>query len=264
MSGSDPSADDSPLATGEQQLPLTGHLLELRQRLIRSLMVVALLLFILLPFARPLYAFLATPLLAALPDQASLIATGVAAPFLTPFKLVAFLSLFLAVPFLLYQAWSFIAPGLYQNEKRLALPLLISSVLLFYAGVAFAYYVVFPLVFAFLTQAAPEGVAVMTDITAYLDFVLKLFFAFGIAFEVPIATLLLIISGVVNRQQLAGYRAHVIVAAFVVGMLLTPPDVISQILLALPMWLLFEVGLLLSVFLGRSGETAGSESEPKP
>jgi len=241
--------------TGE--LPLTGHLLELRQRLIRSLIVVVGFVVVLLPFSRQLYSFLAVPLLAALPPETGLIATGVAAPFLAPFKLVAVLGVFAAAPYLLYQLWSFIAPGLYRNEQRLAMPLLISSVLLFYCGAAFAYYVVFPLVFVFFTHAAPEGVAVMTDISAYLDFVLKLFFAFGIAFEVPIATLLLILSGIATRKQLAAYRAHVIVAAFVVGMLLTPPDVISQVLLALPIWLLFELGLVLSLLLGDRSPASG-------
>lgn len=237
---------DSP--SGE--LPLTGHLVELRDRLMRSLVVVIGFILVLMPFSRQLYSFLATPLLAALPAGAGLIATGVAAPFLAPFKLVAVLGVFAAAPYLLFQLWSFVAPGLYRHEQRLAMPLLVSSVLLFYCGAAFAYYVVFPLVFVFFTQAAPEGVAVMTDISAYLDFVLKLFFAFGIAFEVPIATLLLILSGITTREQLVGYRAHVIVGAFVLGMLLTPPDVISQVLLALPIWLLFELGLLLSRFLG--------------
>lgn len=237
---------DSP--SGE--LPLTGHLVELRDRLMRSLVVVIGFILVLMPFSRQLYSFLATPLLAALPAGAGLIATGVAAPFLAPFKLVAVLGVFAAAPYLLFQLWSFVAPGLYRHEQRLAMPLLVSSVLLFYCGAAFAYYVVFPLVFVFFTQAAPEGVAVMTDISAYLDFVLKLFFAFGIAFEVPIATLLLILSGITTREQLVGYRAHVIVGAFVLGMLLTPPDVISQVLLALPIWLLFELGLLLSRLLG--------------
>jgi len=242
------------------ELPLTGHLMELRQRLMRSLIVVIGFIVVLMPFSRELYAFLAMPLLAALPADTGLIATGVAAPFLAPFKLVAVLGVFGAAPYLLYQLWSFIAPGLYRHEQRLAVPLLISSVVLFYCGAAFAYYVVFPLVFVFFTQAAPEGVAVMTDISAYLDFVLKLFFAFGIAFEVPIATLLLVLSGIASREQLAAYRAHVIVAAFVLGMLLTPPDVISQVLLALPIWLLFELGLLLSRLVGgkKPADSGGS------
>ena len=238
----------------EGELTLTGHLLELRQRLVRSLLVVAVLILAMMPFAKDIYSFLAIPLMAVLPENASLIATGVASPFLAPFKLVVVLALFAAVPFLLYQLWSFVAPGLYRNERRLAVPLLVSSVILFYCGAAFAYFVVFPLVFAFLTQSAPEGVAVMTDISSYLDFVLKLFFAFGIAFEVPIATLLLILSGVVTRKQLAGYRSQIIVAAFVLGMLLTPPDVISQVMLAVPIWLLFELGLLLSRFVGKRPE----------
>ncbi|RLA09316.1 MAG: twin-arginine translocase subunit TatC [Gammaproteobacteria bacterium] len=240
------------------ELPLTGHLLELRQRLIRSVVVVTVIVLALMPFSRQIYSFLAIPLLAALPAGTGLIATGVAAPFLAPFKLVAVLGVFAAAPYLLFQLWSFVAPGLYRHEQRLAMPLLISSIVLFYCGAAFAYYVVFPLVFVFFTQAAPEGVAVMTDISAYLDFVLKLFFAFGLAFEVPIATLLLVISGIASREQLAGYRAHVIVVAFVLGMLLTPPDVISQVLLALPIWLLFEFGLLLSRMIGKRSPSATS------
>jgi len=243
----------------EGELSLTGHLLELRQRLMRSLIVVTVFVLVLMPFSRQIYSFLAIPLLAALPADTGLIATGVAAPFLAPFKLVAVLGVFAAAPYLLFQIWSFVAPGLYRHERRLAMPLLVSSVLLFYCGAAFAYYVVFPLVFVFFTQAAPEGVAVMTDISAYLDFVLKLFFAFGIAFEVPIATLLLILSGIASREQLVGYRAHVIVVAFIMGMLLTPPDVISQVLLALPIWLLFEVGLLLSRFVGGRSPSAPPE-----
>lgn len=253
---SDPADSEQP-AAGE--LSLTGHLLELRQRLIRSLVVVVVFVLAMMPFSRQIYSFMATPLLAVLPAETGLIATGVAAPFLAPFKLVAVLGVFAAAPYLLFQLWSFVAPGLYRHERRLAVPLLVSSVLLFYCGAAFAYYVVFPLVFVFFTQAAPEGVAVMTDISAYLDFVLKLFFAFGIAFEVPIATLLLILSGIASREQLAAYRAHVIVAAFVMGMLLTPPDVISQVLLALPIWLLFELGLLLSRFVRSSSRSAPPE-----
>ena len=173
-----------------------------------------------------------------------MIATDVASPFLTPFKLSLVLSIFVAMPYILHQIWSFIAPGLYSNEKKIAMPLLISSILLFYAGIAFAFYVVFPLVFGFFTAAAPEGVTVMTDINRYLDFVLKLFFAFGLAFEIPIATVLLIWTGATTIDSIASKRAYVIVGCFVVGMVLTPPDIISQVLLAFPMWLLFEIGIL--------------------
>ena len=181
-----------------------------------------------------------------LPEGTNMIATEVASPFLTPFKLSLVLSFFVAMPYILHQIWSFIAPGLYINEKRVAAPLLISSVVLFYTGISFAFYIVFPLVFGFFTSVAPEGVTVMTDINRYLDFVLKLFFAFGLAFEIPIATVLLIWTGATTPKSLATKRPYVIVGCFVIGMLLTPPDVISQILLALPMWLLFEIGLLVS------------------
>ena len=175
-----------------------------------------------------------------------MIAIEVAAPFLIPFKLVLLLALVLAIPYILYQVWAFVAPGLYQNEKRLAMPLVVSSTLLFYLGMAFAYFVVFPLIFAFFTATAPEGVAVMTDISRYLDFIIMLFIAFGIAFEVPIATILLVSMGATTTDQLAAKRPYVIVGTFVVGMVLTPPDIISQTLLALPMWVLFEIGLILS------------------
>lgn len=178
-----------------------------------------------------------------------MIATEVASPFLTPFKLTLVLSIFIAIPYILHQLWSFIAPGLYTNEKKLAVPLLVSSVILFYAGICFAFFVVFPLIFGFFTSAAPEGVTVMTDINRYLDFVLKLFFAFGIAFEIPIATVLLVSTGASTVKSLRSKRPYVIVGCFVVGMLLTPPDVISQLLLAVPMWILFELGILFSTLI---------------
>ena len=177
-----------------------------------------------------------------------MIAIGVASPFLAPLKLTLVVSIFAAMPFILYQAWAFIAPGLYRHEKRLALPLLVASIILFYAGMAFAYFAVFPVVFQFMIATTPRGVAMMTDITQYMDFVLTLFFAFGVAFEVPIATILLVASGVVSREAIADKRPYVLVLAFVIGAILTPPDVVSQTMLALPMWLLFEVGLLFSRF----------------
>lgn len=219
------------------------HLIELRDRLLRSVLVVIILLMPLLYFANDLYSMLAEPLLRHMPAGTQMIATEVASPFLTPFKLALIAAIFVAVPYLLYQAWAFIAPGLYQHERKLIIPLLASSTVLFYAGIAFAYYVVFPLVFGFFIGVAPEGVAVMTDISKYLDFVLKLFIAFGIAFEVPIATILMCWTGMTTPDKLAEKRAYVIVGAFVIGMLMTPPDVVSQTLLALPMWMLFEVGL---------------------
>ena len=186
-----------------------------------------------------------------------MIAIDVISPFLTPLKLSLVLALFIAMPWVLYQLWAFVAPGLYRNEKRLVMPLLVSSTLLFYAGMAFAYFVILPIFFAFITSTAPEGVAVMTDINLYLNFVLTLFFAFGVAFEVPVATILLTLIGVTTPDALAAKRPYIIVAAFVIGMLLTPPDVISQTLLAIPMWLLFEVGVLFSrIMLRRQAEAA--------
>ncbi len=245
----------------EAGLPFMSHLVELRDRLLRMVLAVVVLLFALFPFANDIYTFVAGPLMAVLPENTSMIATQVASPFLTPFKLSLVTAVFVAMPYLLYQFWAFLAPGLYKNEKRIALPILISSILLFYLGAAFAYFVVFPLVFAFLTSVAPEGVAVMTDISHYLDFVLTLFFAFGLAFEVPIATILLVLTGVTTPQQLSSKRPYVIVSAFVVGMLLTPPDVISQTLLAVPVWLLFEIGVLFARMLIKR-KTEGDKLSP--
>jgi len=228
----------------DDQQPLISHLVELRDRLLRAVLAVLLVAVCLFPFSNDLYTFLSEPLLRHLPETSSMIATEVASPFLTPFKLTLSTAIMLAVPFLLYQLWAFIAPGLYDYERKLVFPLLFTSTLLFFLGIMFAFYVVFPLVLGFLTQAAPEGVAVMTDISSYLDFVLKLFFAFGLAFEVPIATVLLVWTGASTIESLKQKRPYIIVGAFVIGMLLTPPDVISQTLLALPVWLLFELGLV--------------------
>lgn len=225
---------------------LLSHLVELRTRLLRSVAGVLVIFLALAPFADRLFATVANPLMARLPEGTSMIATQVAAPFLTPFKTAMVAAIFLAMPWILYQLWSFIAPGLYQQEKRLAVPLIFTSTVLFYGGVAFAYFVVFPLMFAFFTAVAPAGVAVMTDINAYLDFVLTLFFAFGIAFEVPIATVLMVWAGFTTPARLASYRAYVLLGAFVVGMLLTPPDVISQTLLAVPVYLLYEAGIVMA------------------
>ncbi|MCL6414976.1 twin-arginine translocase subunit TatC [Aestuariirhabdus sp. Z084] len=229
--------------SGAEQ-PLISHLVELRDRILRSVLVVLVIFLGLFYFANEIYAFVSEPLRKFLPEGSTMIATEVASPFLTPFKLTIVLAIFLAIPFLLHQIWSFIAPGLYQHEKRIAIPMLFSSVVLFYAGIAFAYYVVFPLVFGFFTSVGPSDVTIMTDINRYLDFVLKLFFAFGIAFEIPIATVLLIWSGASTVESLGQKRPYVVVGCFVLGMLLTPPDVISQALLALPMWVLFEIGIL--------------------
>ena len=206
-------------------------------------------------FANDLYTFFALPIQSLLPDGSTMIATEVTSPFFAPFKLTLILSAFAAAPYLLYQLWSFVAPALYSNEKRLAVPLFASSIALFYLGIAFAYYVVFPLVFGFFTSIAPEGIAVTPDINSYLSFILKLFFAFGIAFEIPIATVLVIKAGMTTRESLAKKRPYIIVMCFIFGMLLTPPDMISQSLLAIPTWLLFEMGLFMSGFI-KSEETA--------
>lgn len=239
--------------------PFVQHLIELRDRLLRVVLVVVVVFLCLFPFANNLYSFLAEPLIQKLPQGSTMIATGVISPFLTPFKLALVASVFISIPFILYQAWAFIAPGLYKREQRLIFPLLISSTLLFYLGMAFAYYVVFPLVFGFMATQNPEGVAQAPDITNYLDFALKLFFAFGLAFEVPIATILVVWSGMTTAESLAAKRPFIIVAAFVFGMLLTPPDVISQTLLAMPMWLLFELGLIFSKWYTRNRETDEDE-----
>jgi sec-independent protein translocase protein TatC len=225
---------------------LVSHLIELRACLLKALACVLLIFIVLSFFAGELYSLVAKPLLEHLAPGTGMIATEVASTFIAPIKLAFFLALFISMPYILYQAWSFITPGLYQNERRFALPLLISSIFLFYAGVAFAFFIILPILFGFFTSIAPEGVVVMTDISRYLDFILKIFFAFGLAFEVPILTILLIWSGLTTIETLKSKRPYIIVAAFVIGMLLTPPDVISQLLLAFPVWLLFEFGLWLA------------------
>lgn len=232
----------------QKQESLVTHLVELRDRLIKIIIGIAVVLLALFPFANDIYSFLAEPLLKHLPDQSTMVAIDVASPFLTPFKLVMLLAVVITIPWILYQLWAFIAPGLYKHEKKLVLPLLVSSSVLFYLGMLFAYYIVFPLVFGFFTKVTPDGVEVMTDISRYLDFVTKLFIAFGAAFEVPVLTFVLVMTGVTTVEKLSNARSYVIVAAFIVGMLLTPPDVISQVLLAIPVWLLFELGLLMSKF----------------
>ena len=231
----------------DQPKPLVAHLTELRDKLLRALLAILIVFICLFPFANEIYAFVSEPLRSILPDGATMIATDVASPFLTPFKLTMVAAVFLAIPYVLYQVWSFIAPGMYRHEKRLAIPLLVSSVALFYSGAAFAYFVVFPLIFAFFTSVGPTDVTIMTDINRYLDFVLKLFFAFGLAFEIPIAVVISIWAGITTPDGLIKKRPYIIVGCFVFAMLLTPPDMISQALLAVPMWALFEVG----VFFGR-------------
>ncbi len=235
----------APSPTEHREQTLIEHLLELRNRLLRTVVVLLVLFLALLPFANDIYHALAKPLLDVMPAGTSMIATGVASSFVAPMKLTAWLALFIGIPYVLYQVWAFTAPGLYKHEKRFALPVLVSSVLLFYAGMAFAYFVVFPLIFAFFTATAPEGVQVMTDIDAYLSFVLMLFLAFGIAFETPVVVTLLVAMGMVSTATLTASRPYIIVAAFVIGMLLTPPDILSQFLMAIPICLLFEAGLLI-------------------
>ncbi len=246
----------------EQEQPFISHLVELRDRLLR-VSVVVLAFFLGLYFVRnQLYHMLAEPLLSHLPKGGSLIATEPTGTFFAPLKLALALSVFAAIPYILHQAWAFIAPGLYRHERRLVLPLLISSVALFYLGMAFAYFVVFPLVFGFFTSVAPQGVAVMTDISKYLDFVLKMFFAFGVAFEVPIATILLVWMGITTPESLGAKRPYVIVGVFVIGAVLTPPDIISQSLLAIPMWILFEAGVFFSrMFVRKEDEEQSDQSE---
>ncbi|GIX32711.1 MAG: Sec-independent protein translocase protein TatC [Lysobacterales bacterium] len=240
----------------EPEQGFLSHLVELRSRLLRAMLAVLLVFLALLPFARSLYGWFAQPLLSVLPEGAQMVAIEVASPLLAPLKLSLFVAFALALPYVLYQLWAFVAPGLYRHERRLALPILVSSVLLFYLGCAFAYFVVFPLIFAFFAAMAPEGVAVATDIGRYLDFVLALFLAFGLSFEVPVAIVILVMLGWVSVDQLRRARPYVIVAAFVVGMLLTPPDVFSQTLLAVPICLLYEAGILAARWLSHGAKNS--------
>lgn len=246
---------------GEEQT-FISHLIELRNRLIK---IVACVLFIFIGlsfYANQIYSFVAGPLLKNMPASSTMIAIDVASPFLTPFKLALIVAIFISVPVILYQFWAFVAPGLYKHERRLIMPLLFASTILFYMGVAFAYFVVFPSVFFFLSTAAPVGVAVMTDINKYLDFALTMFFAFGICFEVPIFTIVMVWTGLVTTAQLAEHRPYVIVGAFIIGMFLTPPDAVSQTMLAIPMWLLFEIGLLFSrLFARKADNEAGNQQQ---
>lgn len=242
----------------DESQPLISHLVELRNRLLRCVICVAVIFVGLVYFSNDIYHFVASPLTEVMPKGATMIATNIQTPFFTPIKLTAIVSVFISVPYLLYQIWAFVAPALYQHEKRMIYPLLFSSTILFYCGVAFAYYVVFPFVFGFFTQTAPEGVAIATDISSYLDFALALFLAFGVCFEVPIAIILLCWTGVTTIKSLAEKRPYIIVAAFFIGMILTPPDVFSQTLLAVPMWLLFELGLLVARFYQPKDDTEES------
>lgn len=239
---------------------LLSHLVELRSRLLKISAAVVLVFIALLPFSRKIFSLVSEPLREVLPGNA-MIATAVASPLLTPFKLTFFTALFIAMPVVLYQVWAFVAPGLYRKEKRFAIPLLASSIVLFYLGIAFAYFVVFPLMFSFFTSIAPEGVEVQTDIAQFLDFVTTIVFAFGLAFEVPIATVLIVWTGLVSIEKLRSARAYVFLGAFVVGMFLTPPDVISQTLLAVPVYLLYELGIVMAkVFAIREEPEPGAEA----
>ena len=230
--------------SANSDMPLLAHLLELRDRLLKIVVSVIIAFSGMIYWANDIYLLLAAPLRDRLPENSTMIATDIVSPFLTPFKMTAILAVFVAMPYILHQIWAFISPGLYRHEKRFAFPLLFSSIVLFYAGLAFAYFIVFPLAWTFLTMAGPEGIQVMPDISSYLSIVLKMFFAFGVAFEIPVATVLMIWSGLTTADNLREKRPYVIVGVFVVGMLLTPPDVVSQILLAVPMWILFELGII--------------------
>ncbi|UYA62365.1 Twin-arginine translocation protein TatC [Pectobacterium sp. F1-1] len=243
----------------EDTQPLISHLIELRKRLLNSIICVLAVFIVLVFFANDIYQVVSAPLIKQLPAGASMIATDVASPFFTPIKLTMIVSVFVAAPLVLYQVWAFVAPALYKHERRLMMPLLVSSSLLFYAGMAFAYFVVFPLAFGFFAKTAPVGVLIATDINNYLDFVMALFMAFGVSFEVPVAIVLLCWSGVVTPEDLKRKRPYILVGAFVVGMLLTPPDVFSQTLLAIPMYLLFEIGVFFSRFYVGKGRRAETE-----
>lgn len=253
---SETSKTEESLAEGT----LLSHLVELRGRLLKVAAAVVAVFVVLLPFARQIFALVSEPLRAVLPGN-QMIATAVASPLLTPFKLTFFVALFIAMPVVLYQTWAFVAPGLYKREKRFAMPLLASSIVLFYAGVAFAFFVVFPLMFGFFTAVAPEGVEVMTDIAAFLDFVSTIVLAFGIAFEVPVATVLVVWTGLTTPEKLGKARPYVFLIAFIVGMFLTPPDVISQTLLAVPVYLLYELGIVMSRFFVPARDNSDTEAD---
>ncbi|MBC8006829.1 MAG: twin-arginine translocase subunit TatC [Prolixibacteraceae bacterium] len=236
-----------------------SHLIELRDRLLRCVLALLLVFICLFPWARDLYALLAQPMISSMPAGGQLIATEVTAPFFVPIKVTMMAAFVIALPYLLYQIWAFVAPGLYAHERKLVAPLIITSTLLFICGMAFAYYLVFPVVFHFMVSVAPEGVAVMTDIGKYLDFVLSLFLAFGVTFEVPVAVVILVRMGLVSIAKLKEIRPYIIVGAFVVGAIFTPPDVVSQVMLAVPIWILYELGIFVSQWIAKPG-SAGSQS----
>ncbi len=244
-----------------EETTLLSHLVELRSRLLKIAAAVVLVFVVLIPWSRDIFALVSEPLRDVLPGN-TMIATAVASPLLTPFKLTFFVALFIAMPIVLYQVWAFVAPGLYIKEKRFAIPLLASSIVLFYLGIAFAYFLVFPLMFTFFTAVAPEGVEVQTDITLFLDFITTIVFAFGLAFEVPIATVLIVWTGLTTPAKLGKARPYVFLGAFIVGMFLTPPDVISQTLLAVPVYLLYELGIMMARIFVSKKEDSGEEAEP--
>ncbi|MDT8439056.1 MAG: twin-arginine translocase subunit TatC [Wenzhouxiangellaceae bacterium] len=250
----------TPADPADPELTLIDHLLELRTRLVRSVVAIAVIMIALMPFARRLYSIVSEPLVAQLPAGASMIAIDVVSPVFAPFKLVMILAILLAMPYVIYQVWAFVAPGLYQHEKRLARPLLVAATLLFYLGCLFAYFVVMPVIFGFVTKIAPDGVAVMTDINRYLDFILLLFLAFGFSFEVPVITVVLVAIGVVTPEGLTRARGYVVVGVFFIAMLITPPDMISQTLLALPVWGLYELGIVFSRMVRR--QRSAAEARP--
>ncbi|MHB1352725.1 MAG: twin-arginine translocase subunit TatC [Thiobacillus sp.] len=245
-----------------QEDTFISHLIEMRDRLLRAVIAIVVVFIALFPWAQDLYALLAQPLLSALPEGGQMIATEVTTPFFVPVKVTLMSAFLLAMPWVFYQVWAFVAPGLYQHEKRIGIPLVVASVLLFLLGMAFAYFLVFPVVFGFIVGIAPAGVAVMTDIGKYLDFVLTLFMAFGITFEVPVAVVLLVKMGMVSVAKLREIRPYVIVGAFVIGAIFTPPDVISQFMLAVPVWLLYEIGILVAALITKPRPESGSDYTP--
>lgn len=240
------------------------HLVELRDILLHSVVAILVIFVALFPFANEVYSFIAAPIVSVLPQDTNIIAIGVISPFLTPLKMALIIAVYIAMPYLLYQIWSFIAPALYKHEKQMILPLVVSSTILFYAGLLFSFYIVFPVIFGFLSSIGPSIVDFTPDIQYYLDFVLKVSFAFGVAFEVPIATILLIMFGATTAEKLKKNRPYVVIGAFVLGMLLTPPDIISQTLIAIPMWLLFEAGLIFAPLFKRENNDSPSTDDPKP
>lgn len=241
-----------------------AHLLELRNRLLRAAIALLVVFIGLFPWASDLYALLAQPMIAKLPQGGQMIATDVLTPFFVPLKVAMMTAFLIVLPYTLYQAWRFVAPGLYANEKRLVVPLIAASTLLFFGGMAFAYFAVFPMVFGFITASAPQGVAVMTDIDKYLSFVLTMFMAFGVTFQVPVAVVLLVRMGFVSVEKLRAARPYVVVGAFVLGAIFTPPDVISQFMLAMPMWILYELGIMVSVWMGKPKVAADIKESAKP